>query len=345
MSQFTGAQRKQRTITKTLGTIGSVSLGVPLAWLGYSAALVNHQVPLPPAIQAERRTLRSPTAGELSYYVNTSKRGRPLVLLHSINAGPSAYEMRPLFDRYRTQRPVYALDLPGFGFSERSERVYSPDLYVAAIKDFIQNEVVGDDGVDLVALSLSSEFAARVAHEQPDLVASLALISPTGFMSEAQQKGTQKAQRTGSSDRLYRTFTFPLWSQAFYDALVSRPSLHYFLQRQFAGPVDEGMVDYAFLTTHQPGAKHAPFYFISGKLFTPDIREHVYEQIRQPVLVIYDVDPNVTFDRLPSTLERPNWHGTHIAPTRGLAHFERLEQTVEALDHFWQTQEVKMLER
>jgi pimeloyl-ACP methyl ester carboxylesterase len=339
-------QRKtKRHVTNTLGSIGAIGLGVPLAWIGYSAALINRDVPLPPAINAERRTFTGATAGDLSYYADTRHDGKPLVLLHSINAGASAYEVRPLFEHYRAERPVYALDLPGFGFSERSDRPYTPDLYVAAIAEFLHNEVASQNGVDLLALSLSSEFAARVAHEQPELVSTLTLISPTGFSSEQQQNRIERAKRTGTSDRLYNTFTFPLWSQAFYDALVSRPSLRYFLQRQFAGPVDEGLIDYAYLATHQPGAKNAPYYFVSGKLFTGTIREEVYEQIEQPVLVVYDIDPNVTFDRLDDTLERSNWQGARIVPTRGLPHWEKLEETAGALDRFWQQHEVSMLER
>jgi pimeloyl-ACP methyl ester carboxylesterase len=298
--------------------------------------LINHEVPLPPAINATRHTFTGATVGELSYYSDTTASGRPLVLLHSINAGSSAYEIRPLFDHYRGERPIYALDLPGFGFSDRSSRQYAPDLYAAAIRELITNEIPGSDGVDLVAMSLTSEFAARVALEQPALVRTLTLISPTGFSSEAQQNRIERVRRSGTGDRLYRAFTFPLWSQALYDALVSRPSLRYFLQLQFAEQVDEGLIDYAFLSTHQPGAKNAPFYFVSGQLFTGTIRADVYEKLEQPVLVLYDIDPNITFDQLPQTLEHPNWHGARIANTRGLPHWERLEETKTALDRFWQ---------
>lgn len=328
----------RRRLVTTLRILGTTVLAVPLVWIGYSTVLINHQVPLPPAINAERRTFASDTAGALSYYADTSHAGKPLVLLHSINAGSSAYEVRPLFDHYRTQRPVYALDLPGFGFSDRSDREYTPALYAAAIGDFLQREVPHNNGVDVVAMSLTSEFTARVALEQPALVRTLTLISPTGFSGDERQNRTERAQRTGTGDRLYRAFTFPLWSQALYDALVSRPSLRYFLERQFAGTVDEGLIDYAFLSTHQPGAKHAPFRFVSGKLFTGTIRADVYDHLAQPVLVVYDTDPNITFDQLPQTLERGNWHGAQITPTRGLPHWEQLDQTAAALDRFWQEQ-------
>jgi hypothetical protein len=33
----------------------------------------------------------------MAYYSDTSVSGRPLVLLHSVNAAPSALEMKPLF--------------------------------------------------------------------------------------------------------------------------------------------------------------------------------------------------------------------------------------------------------
>lgn len=50
---------------------------------------------------------------------------RPLLLIHSVNAAASAFEVKPLFDYYRSRRPVYAIDLPGFGLSDRSDRCYS----------------------------------------------------------------------------------------------------------------------------------------------------------------------------------------------------------------------------
>ena len=55
------------------------------------------------------------SAGEISYYVDEAQNdARPLVLLHSINAAPSAREMQPLFEHYRHKRTVYAPDLPGY---------------------------------------------------------------------------------------------------------------------------------------------------------------------------------------------------------------------------------------
>ena len=54
---------------------------------------------------------RQGRAGRLAYYVGGD--GPPLLLIHSINAAASAYEVKPIYDRMRTLRRVYAVELPG----------------------------------------------------------------------------------------------------------------------------------------------------------------------------------------------------------------------------------------
>ncbi|HVO42906.1 MAG TPA: alpha/beta hydrolase [Aggregatilineales bacterium] len=322
-----GAVAAGALIGSALAAIGS--------WIGYSRLLVNHRKPLPAAIEAERRTFISTIGGALSYYVSSKPGTRPLVLIHSINAAGSAYEMGPIFEQYRGTRTVYALDLPGFGFSDRSSRAYSPDLYARAILDFVEHQVRSTEPVDVVALSLGSEFAALAALQDPERFRSLALISPTGFGSA---RGSQRAARQETSRLFYALVSFPLWGQAFYDLIATPASIRFFLQQSFQGTIDAGLLSYANLTTHQPGAKNAPLYFVSGLLFTPDIRTKVYEKLTLPVLVIHDVDNFVTFDSLPELTQKcSNWHAVRIAPTRGLPQFEKMPETASALDNFWST--------
>lgn len=324
-----------------LGTLATAGLTAGAGWIVYSAAMIDHNLPLPLAINSERHLFTSKGAGLLNYYVDEGddetgemENGRrPLVLVHSINAAGSAYEMRPLFEYFREERPVYALDLPGFGFSERSDRHYSPKMYAAAIRDFLADVV--EEPADVIALSLSGEFAARAALEHPALFHSLALLSPTGLGLKGEAAGAQPAN--GSGSLLYQTFSFPLWSQAFYDLLVTKPSIHYFLRKSFHGPVDEGLAAYAYLTSHQPGARYAPLYFVSGRLFTPGVRQEIYERLDIPALVIYDEDGYTSFEGLSRLLlKRTNWNAVRVEPSRGLPHFEELRTTARVLDSFWQ---------
>jgi pimeloyl-ACP methyl ester carboxylesterase len=196
-----------------VATVGAAATGIG-GWLGLSRLIVNHDMPLTPAIDAERRSFVGLSAGQLSYYVAREATGRPLVLLHSINAAASAYEMRPLFEAYRGQRPVYALDFPGYGFSQRGERAYTPALFTAAIEDLLQSQVREDAAVDLIALSLGSEFAARAALELGGRIRSLALISPTGFQPRPEESSEERAKRLRSGERLLRGFSFPALESA-----------------------------------------------------------------------------------------------------------------------------------
>ncbi len=58
--------------------------------------------------------------------------------------------------------------------------------------------------------------------------------------------------------------------------------------------------------------------------------------LKLPVMVLYDRDFFVSFDRLPQIVaERANWRMARIAPTRGLPHFEKMPEVAQALDGFW----------
>lgn len=283
--------------------------------------------PLLPALSAPLSDWHSEVAGTVRYYSDTRAPGRPLLLLHSMNAAPSAMEMKPLFDHYRKQRPVYAPDLPGFGLSGRADRSYSPEFYAEVISAFL-DEVVGAE-TDVVALSTSAEFAARASLSQ-EKVASLVLISPTGF-------GARPPPGPATQDKLLRAFRAPALGQALYAMLTVKPSIRFFLNKNFTGPPPAELVDYGHRTTKAPGARHAPFHFLAMKLFTPDAADTLYRLVRVPTLVLYDQDPNISFERLPGVLEDcRNWREARISPTLGMPHWEQPAQTAAAMDTFWE---------
>lgn len=244
-------RRRENTTGNLFGAglkgFGTAVLAAAGGWMLYSNLAIDHQMVLPDALPAERKDYSSRTVGRLSYYLSRGVTGRPLVLLHSINAAASAYEMRPLFMHYRNTRPVYALDLPGYGFSDRSPREYTPGLFTETILDFLDNQV--GEPADVVALSLSGEFAARAAAIRPDRFYSLTLISPTGFSERESKRSSQSASQSGTSGLLHNVFAFPVWARAFYDLLATRKSIAYFLEKSFNNVPPQEMIDYAYLTS------------------------------------------------------------------------------------------------
>lgn len=296
-------------------------------------ATASSRRPLPTAIDAERHAIATADAGVLSYYEDTSGHGRPLVLLHGIHAAASAYEVKTLFQEFRHERAVYALDLPGFGFSQRGGMSYGVQTYVHAIEHLLRNVAIESPhgSADIVALSLSSEYAAAVAAELPELVHSLVLISPTGF-----DRTAPGAEARRELPRIVKSVA-ALGGELFYDALVTRPSLSRYLGRSFHGRVDRGLLAYSYATTHQPGAPYAPLAFVQGQLFPQGDPKLAYARVTAPALVLYDEDPYVKFDGLRAfVLRTPNYQAERVAHTRGLPHIEARDRSVRLIRAFWE---------
>lgn len=291
------------------------------------------ETPLPPALDAERRDIGD---GELGYYV--AGEGSPLLLIHSINAAGSAYEIKPIFDRFAATRRVYAPDLPGFGISDRSRRDYTVALYVDAIRSVL-DEIAADSGeqpVDALALSLSSEFLARAARDEPSRFRSLALVTPTGF-----RKGSDSLRDADGSTReigwLKSLVNVPRWRRGLFLGLVRPRVIRYFLKRTWgADDFDEGLAAYADLTTHRPGAENAPLAFLSGSLFSRDIR-NVYESLEMPIWLPHGTRGDFRdFREAEWARAKCNWH-VQAWETGALPHFEETDAFMEAYRRFLET--------
>lgn len=328
--------------------IAAVPAVAALGWIAVSAFLIPKKMRMPPALPGDQRDMDS-IAGRLSYYVDgpaptTAPAAEatavaeadlpPLLLIHSVNAAASAYEVKPIYEAARTRRPVYALDLPGFGFSERSDRTYTPRLMTDAVLAMVEEikRIHGDRPVDAVALSLGSEFLARAAAEAPNAFRSVAFVSPTGLDSRGPYYGPPGSTR--GSTALRGAFSFPVWGRAVFDLLTVRPSIRFFLEKTWGSKtIDEGVWDYAYLTTHQPGAEHAPFWFVGGLLFSRDITR-VYEQLGLPVLVVHGTRGDfVDYGQLDSLGRRPNW-SVKVFDTGAFPQFERPGDFARVYDQF-----------
>jgi pimeloyl-ACP methyl ester carboxylesterase len=319
-------------MTRLLRRGGGATLLAAAGWLGYSKFAVSHDLSLPPALPGDRRELIG-GAGKLNYYVAGA--GAPLLLVHSVNAAASAYEVRPLFEHMQRAHRVYALDLPGFGGSARGPRHYYMGLFVDALHDMLAAIALehGDQPVDALALSLGAEFLARAATEAPERFRSLALVNPTGFEDRHRLRG-KRAKATREIPGLRAALEFPLWGQALFDLLVSKPSIRYFLEKTWGSKaIDEGLAAYAYLTAHQPGARHAPFTFVSGALFSTDIRR-VYERLALPVWMPHGTRGDFNdFRGAQWVRERPNWTVEPLA-TGAMPHFESTGQFVQKYSRF-----------
>ena len=104
--------------------------------------------------------------------------GRPLLLLHSPGPGASHLlwekNMRELGKRFH----VYALDLPGFGWSDKPKITYTAYTYARMLTHFVR-EAVGRP-VAVAAQGDAAAAAVLASSMEPALFRRLVLVNPTG---------------------------------------------------------------------------------------------------------------------------------------------------------------------
>jgi len=275
-------------------------------------------------------------AGALAIYHDGEAAGgaTPLLLLHSVNGSASAAEVRPLFLHSRTRRPTYALDLPGYGHSERSARPYTIRLMTDAVHEALHFAAArhGGAAVDVMALSLATEFAARAAVEAPHTVRRLALVSPTGFNSGSARRGPLEAPL--GPRWLRRKLPGSAVGRLIFRNLVRPAAIRYFLRKTWGShDIDEEMYRYAVLSAQQAGAEHAPLHFVTGGLFSADALT-LYEQLTHPVWMSHGTRGDFTDYGGASVLAgRPNWR-IEALPTGALPYFEMPDAFNVRLDTF-----------
>lgn len=267
--------------TRALVT-GSVALGALVTGAVLEKARHRKYPPsarLPEAVEADLRQLEI-MEGVTRFYHRPGK-GTPVVLLHSINAAGSSFEMKPVFDYFAgsTGRPIYAIDWLGFGKSDRPPVAYAPGLYQRQLRRIL-SECVGEPA-DVVAYSLACEYAATVANAFPFLFRRLVLIAPTAL------------SRSGEGPRLQKTLVSAVGRAGMFELIFSRLSSREALRSFYArnifsasASVPDDLVDYAFLTTHIRGAHFAPRRFIQGSLFMGDYATRGYQSLSTPTLLI-----------------------------------------------------------
>ena len=247
--------------------------------------------------------------------------GLPGVLMLASGAA-SAAEVRPLYEHFQSTRTVYAIDLPGFGLSDRSARPYTPRVMTDALLGAteLMRQRSGEPAVDALAVSLSCEFLARAATEAPGAFRSLALVSPTGLASKDRRRGPPGS--TLDMPWLLGVLRGPGWGGLLFKSLTRPGVIRFFLNKTWgSSDIDEAVWRYAVATARQPGAENAPLQFISGGLFSRDI-QNIYEAITQPAWISHGVRGDFTdYEQKTLVAGKPNWR-INVYPTGAMPYFE-----------------------
>ncbi len=105
-------------------------------------------------------------------------RGSPILFLHGW-LGSWRYWM-PTMESLAVEHRVYALDLWGFGDSDKSEKRFTMDQYVSQVANFIEQLGIGEPVLVGHALGagVAIEYAARYPHDVQKIVAVSLPLTP-----------------------------------------------------------------------------------------------------------------------------------------------------------------------
>jgi pimeloyl-ACP methyl ester carboxylesterase len=221
--------------------------------------------------------------GDIFYKKHGADNASPVILVHGIGAGCSSFEWRKVFATLSETHIVYALDLLGFGKSDKPAIAYTAETYIELITQFAREVVGVGDGqgeADIIASSLSAAYVIAASQRDETLFRRLVLVCPTGL--ETLAKTPPPAQSA-----LGIPLKAPVLGTSLYNMLASKQSLRYFLTSMvYSDPahVTEAVVTQYHVSSHQPGAEHAVFAFVSGAL-NCDVSQTFPQVVDMPLVV------------------------------------------------------------
>ncbi|KPQ36718.1 MAG: putative hydrolases or acyltransferases (alpha/beta hydrolase superfamily) [Phormidesmis priestleyi Ana] len=199
---------------------------------------------------------------------STAPHQAPLLLLHG--AGSSLEQWRENLTALAQERPVYALDLLGFGGSQKPAIALNTDLWVAQVAAFWQAYLRRP--MILMGHSLGASVALQAATTHPDQVARLVMLT----LPAARQEIGNAAAKIGAVVEGW--FTSPLLMRSLF-TLIKRPKLiRSVLTKLYQQPerVDDALLAGFVRPTQDRGAARTFCYLVKSRTsdnFSPTTRD------------------------------------------------------------------------
>ena len=196
-------------------------------------------------------------------YVDT-RIGEPVLLIHGLGGSIESWtnNIAELGKRFR----LIAIDLPGFGFSDKPKMNYTIRYYNNFVVKFIKKLRL--EKVSIVGSSLGGQIAAEVAINHPSVLKRLVLISPAGALPRS-FKGSPA-----------------LWN---YTNVTNARSIQQVKQALSAldnQPVEDSYAKLVYRMFQIPGAKEAFFSALTGSARAVRLNNRL-NKVKAPTLLLW----------------------------------------------------------
>jgi 2-hydroxy-6-oxonona-2,4-dienedioate hydrolase len=202
--------------------------------------------------------------GKLRIRYVDSGSGEPVLLMHGLGGSIESW-MNNIVELAKSFR-VIAVDLPGFGLSDKPKMSYTIKFYKEFVVQFLKQLQLGQ--VSIVGSSLGGHVAAEVAIYHPSIVRRLVLTSPAGALPRS-FKGSPA-----------------LWK---YIKVINARSVQQVKKALSAvdnKPVEDSYAQLVYEKFMMPGAKEAFLSALAGSARAPRLNNRL-NKIKAPVLLLW----------------------------------------------------------
>jgi pimeloyl-ACP methyl ester carboxylesterase len=205
-------------------------------------------------------------------YLDTQSTCNAVLLIHGLGGSIDSW-INNINAISKQQLRVIALDLPGFGFSDKPKINYTISFYTTFVAKFIKSLKLRSS-VSIVGCSLGGQIAAQVALNHPNLVSRLVLISPAGALPVS-FRGTPAL----------RNYVDVLKAETLQEAKKALSSVD-------NGHVDDSYAHNFYSELLTPGAKEAFISALSGSTNAPRLSRRLHK-IKAVTLLIWGKDDRI----------------------------------------------------
>lgn len=251
--------------------------------------------------------------GKVRYIINGAEDKPPLLLVH--NAGLSLLEWQNAIEELGRDYRVYALDLLGFGYSEKPNVSYSSYLYALLLTDFVQDVVGGP--VYAVGSGFGGAFLMAAASLKPELFSRVLMVNPSGLgyggdMPDRRQEIVAKILR------------LPIIGETAFNLLCSRRVLYRILSEYaYSENLSDDIIDRIYYAAHYGGSRQK---FALSALVCGSLNVNIAGMLREaamPVHIILGGEMSSPIESLPTlTTLNHNITALVVDNARALPHDE-----------------------
>lgn len=176
-------------------------------------------------------------------YYRKQGNGKPLLLLHDLDAESSGVEWKKVAAILAEKHTVYTVDLLGCGRSEKPNITYTNFLYVQMLTDFIKHIIGGK--ADVVATGESAAIAVMACGNDENVIGKICMVNPLSLTELA--KCPNKRTKT-----LKFLIEIPIIGTLLYNIIHSREAIDEKFVDKYL--YDEDTIDYQMTKIYHESA-------------------------------------------------------------------------------------------